>query len=108
MAVEQWSANLLVVRLGNDPQFTDDLGALENYDLSNSHIVLDFSAVGFLNSSNLARLLKLRKLMRQYENLLVLCGVNTTIWGTFLTTGLDKIFEFSDDVATALATIQMS
>lgn len=108
MAVEQWSSNLLVARLGNDPQFTDDVDVLDTHDLSDSHLVLDFSGVGFLNSSNLARLLKLRKLMRQHENHLVLCGLNTPIWGTFLATGLDKIFDFSDDVATSLATIQMS
>jgi hypothetical protein len=30
------------------------------------------------------------------------------LWGTFLTTGLDKVFEFSDSVTTALATVQIA
>ena len=32
---------------------------------------------------------------------LILCGLNTHVWGVFLITGLDKIFEFSDDVPKA-------
>ncbi len=108
MPVVQWSDNVLVVHLGNDPQFTDDLHTLETHERSSANAVLDFSAVTFLNSSNLARLLKLRKLMHGSDRRFVLCAINTPIWGTFLTTGLDKVFQFSDDVTTSLATIQMS
>ena len=38
----------------------------------------------------------------------MLCGVTNQIWGVFLITGLDKIFEFSDNVTTGLATLQMA
>ena len=72
------------------------------------HAVLDFATVHFINSSNLARLLKLRKRMNAEESRLVVCNVSTQVWGAFLVTGLDKVFEFSDNVPTALATVQMS
>ena len=38
----------------------------------------------------------------------MLCGVTNHVWGAFLITGLDKVFEFSDNVPTALATLQMA
>ena len=42
------------------------------------------------------------------DSRLVLCGAGTQVWGVFLVTGLDKIFEFSDNVSTALATLQLA
>ena len=70
-------------------------------------MVLNFSAVGFINSSNVARLLRLRKKMVSIQRRLVLCEVNTQVWGIFLVTGLDKVFDFTKDVSTALAKVQL-
>jgi anti-anti-sigma regulatory factor len=39
---------------------------------------------------------------------LLLCNITTQVWGAFLVTGLDKIFELSDNVPTALATLQIA
>ena len=108
MAIQKWSDDITVVELGEDPQFTDELSSLMDTIESNpTDVVLNFSAVGFVNSSNIAKLLRLRKMMGSAGKKLVLCGVNTQVWGVFLVTGLDKIFEFTNDTATALATIQM-
>lgn len=109
MPVEKWSESVVVVHLANDPQFTDDLEAVDQR-LSHGRVdaVLDFAGIGHINSSNIARLLKLRQKMVAGDARLVLCGVNTHIWSTFLITGLDKVFEFSDSVPTALATLQMA
>jgi hypothetical protein len=38
----------------------------------------------------------------------ILCGLGDQVWGAFLVTNLDKLFDFSTDVATALATIQIT
>jgi anti-anti-sigma factor len=81
---------------------------IENLEEKPSHVVLNFAAVGFLNSSNLAKLLRLRKQTVASHRKLILCGVSTQIWGVFLVTGLDKIFDFINDIATALATVQLS
>jgi len=64
--------------------------------------------VSFLNSSNIARLLRLRKQLANADRRLIICGVNDQVWGVFLVTGLDKIFEFTNDVATALAAMQLA
>jgi anti-anti-sigma factor len=109
MPVEKWSDTVAVVHLADDPQFTEDLLSIEESTAAaKSNVVLDCAAVHFVNSSNIARLLKLRKQMVSMERRLVLCSLGTQVWGTFLVTGLDKVFEFSDNVPTALATLQMA
>jgi anti-sigma B factor antagonist len=108
MPVEKWSDQVSIVHLGTDPQFTDDVAGLESaLSRQPTDVVLDFSGVQFLNSSNLSRLLRLRKKLNEEDRRLVLCGISTKVWGAFMVTGLDKVFEFSEAVPTALATIQM-
>lgn len=109
MPVERWSDRIVVVHLADDPLFAEDMHAInppaggERFDL-----VLDFSAVTVINSSNLSALLRLRKFMIESDARLLLCCIPTQAWGTFLVTGLDQIFQFSDNVTTALATLQMN
>ena len=98
------------MELQDDPAFTDDVnGILETLENAGVRdVVLNFSAVTFLNSSNIAKLLKLRQVVGvNQQRRLVLCGIGTHIWGVFLVTGLDKIFEFADDVASGLAAVEM-
>jgi anti-anti-sigma factor len=109
MAIQKWSDKITVVELADDPQFTDELGTVtESLGEQPKDVVLNFAAVSFVNSSNVARLLRLRKTVLLQQRRLILCGVNTQVWGVFLVTGLDKIFEFTDDISTALATIQLA
>jgi anti-anti-sigma factor len=107
MPLEQWSDKIVVVHLADDPQFIEDMQSLAAPVRDNASIVLDFSGVRYVNSSNISQMLKLRKQMVATDARLVLCGVNTQVWGVFLITGLDKIFEFTDNVPTALATLQI-
>ena len=108
MAIQKWSDEITVVELNDDPQFTEDLdGLMDSVESSPTDVVLNFAAVGFINSSNVAKLLRIRKVMLAVDRRLVLCDVNAQVWGIFLVTGLDKIFEFTSDVAIALASLQM-
>ncbi len=108
MAIQNWSDDITVVELNDDPQFTDEVTTLiENLEKKPTDVVLNFSAVTLINSSNVAKLLRLRKLMQQNDRHLIFSEVNTQVWGVFLVTGLDKIFEFTNDVSTALAKIQV-
>lgn len=111
MPIENWSDNVMLVELADDPQFSDDMNALaETLDSrTDLDVVLSFQNVTFLNSSNIAKLLKLRKtLVVSHQRKLRLCAVSTHVWGVFLVTGLDKIFEVYDDVASGLASLQLS
>ena len=109
MAIQNWSDEIIVAELGDDPQFSEDLTSLmDALETKAGDVVLNFGAVGFINSSNIAKLLRLRKKMITTGRRLVLCDVNTQVWGVFLMTGLDKIFEFINDISAALATIQLA
>ncbi len=109
MPIEKWSEQVSVIHLADDPQFTDDLAAVERQaGIGKSAAVLDFGAVRMITSSNIARLLLLRKRLANTGCRLVLCNLDTQIWGSLLVTGLDQIFDFSDNVTTALATLQMA
>lgn len=110
MSVDTWSENIIVVDLQADPAFTDDITALfEQLEVkTNTDVVVNFAGVDYLNSSNIAKLLKLRKKILSNRRRLVLCQINTNVWGLFLVTGLDKVFEFAENVATALAAVQLS
>ena len=108
MAIQEWSDEIVVVELADDPQFTDELTSVTDMiDKNPRHVVLNFNVVGFINSSNVAKLLRLRKAVSTNGRKLILCEVNTQVWGVFLVTGLDKIFDFTNDIATALATLQL-
>ncbi len=109
MALDQWSDKVVVVHLGDDPQFTEDMDAVEahRHKALDTDFVLDFSGVRFVNSSNIASLLRLRKQLVQSEGRMILCGTSDQVWRAFHATGLDKILEFSASVPNALATLQM-
>jgi len=110
MPIKNWSEDILLAELQDDPNFSDDVNALlDQLDSKpEQNVVLDFSSVSFLNSSNIAKLLKLRKTVTiNNQRKLKLCGINTHVWGVFLVTGLDNVFEYADDVASGLASIQL-
>lgn len=109
MTIQNWSDEITVVELADEPLFTDELNSVTDaLERRPTHVVLNFSAIGYVNSSNIARLLRLRKLVFSQHRRLVFSNVNTQVWGVFLVTGLDKIFEFTNDISTALATVQMA
>ena len=109
MPVERWSDNVVLVRLADNPNVGEDLDALEAaMQQRRVDAVIDFSGVKMITSSSLARLLKIRRQMNAAESRLLLCGTNDNVWGAFLVTNLDKLFEFTGDVTTALAALQLS
>ena len=109
MSVERWSDDILIAELQDDPALSDDLTTLLHQltDDAKVHVALNLASVGYLNSSNIAKLLKVRKQVVAAGRRLVLCGISANVWGVFLVTGLDKVFDFTDDVATSLASLQL-
>ena len=110
MAVENWSETVVLGNLADDPQYTEDLVAILDQCTANRQldVLLNFAEVTYLNSSNIAKLLKLRKLVTiNNERKLKLCGISRQVWGVFLVTGLDRIFDIADDVPTGLAGLQI-
>lgn len=110
MAVQNWSETVIIGELADDPQYSDDLNAIIEACTNNVQldVLLNFAGVSYLNSSNIAKLLKLRKLVTiTNERRLKMCGISRQVWGVFLVTGLDRIFDIVDDIPTGLASMQI-
>ena len=111
MPIQSWSEDIVLAELQDDPILTDELNALvEQLRASpNVDVVLDFTNISYLNSSNIAKLLKLRKVVTfNNQKKIILCAINSHVWGVFLITGLDKLFEFADNISLGLAAIQIN
>ena len=111
MPINEWSDEILIAELNDEPQFSEDITALMR-QLEESEqvpdVIVNLQSVTYLNSSNIAQLLKLRKTVSAANRRLRVCSVDDQVWGVLLITGLDKIFDFTDDVTTALASLQIS
>jgi anti-anti-sigma factor len=106
-----WSENIALSELADEPALSDELNLLfqqvHSAGASPPHIVLNLSAVTYLNSSNIAQLLKLRAELSRRGRRLKLCCLSDQVWSVMLITGLDKVFQFAPDTLTALAGLQL-
>lgn len=110
MPTERWSDDIWIVRLQNEPVFSDELHPLLQRigrDDTPPSIVIDLAEVTRINSSNLSQLLKLRKTASDHKVELRVTSPSDGVWSVFLMTGLDKVFHFTQDTATALAELQL-
>lgn len=108
MPIQEWSDEIILVDLVGDPELSEELGSLsDRIEKEPKDIVVNFSKVKFLNSSNISRLLRLRKAALDGGRRLRLCEIPIQVWGVFLLTGLDSIFDVAEDTASALASLQI-
>ena len=110
MAIQKWSDNIWVLQLSDDRIFNEEVEAAQGQieqEQTTPDVVVDLSGVEHLNSSNLSQLLKLRKTMIDHDARLRLASPPDKVWALFLTTGLDKVFDFKSDTSTALADLQI-
>jgi anti-anti-sigma regulatory factor len=109
MGIQDFSEDVLLVnlplecsRIGNElKNLNETILAKENCD-----VVIDFSIVELITSSDISNLLTLRTLLQERGHRLILCSVPTLTKGIFTVAGLDAVFEFADDKDAALAAIQ--
>jgi anti-anti-sigma factor len=111
MATE-WSEEIVICDLGDEPELSEELtdvynklSATEKSKLPN--VVLDLSNIAYLNSSNIAQMLRIRKVLVEADRKLKVCSVVDAVWSIMLLTGLDKVFSFAPDKATAIASLQI-
>jgi len=109
MGIQNWSENIILVDMAQEPEMSDELkGVIETVrDRGDCDVVIDFSSIDIVTSSSLSKLLKLRKLLGDCGHRLVFCSVAPATRGIFTVTGLDGIFELADDKFVALASLQM-
>jgi len=109
-----WSEDIVLGELSDEPALSEELTAIIQRVVSLRepgshcpHVVLNFANVGYVTSSNLAQLLRLRGLLGERSRVLKICSVADNVWSVFMMTGLDKVFRFAPDPMTALAGIQI-
>jgi anti-anti-sigma regulatory factor len=109
MGTQEWSENILLVELAQEPKMNEELKLLINRVRTEEkyHVVIDFSSVDVITSSSLIKLLKLRKLLVDQEHRLVFSTMFAATMGIFTVTGLDKFFEFTNDRFVALANLSL-
>jgi anti-anti-sigma factor len=110
MATE-WSEDIAISELADEPALSEELngliGRVQDAEGSIPHVVLNLGAVTYVNSSNIAQLLRLRQVLAKRGRRLKLCSVTDEVWSIILVTGLDKVFKFAPDPMTALAGLQL-
>jgi anti-anti-sigma factor len=106
------SGDLIVVRLGNHRvldeltvnEISDELlGVADRPDCH--RLLLDFSGVVQLSSAMLAQLVRLHRKMEPKGEKLRLCGIRSQFRSAFATTGLDHLFDITDNKADALKAV---
>lgn len=107
-----WSDNIVIADLADEPALSEELAAIiqrltDAADDKIPHLVLNFGQVTYVNSSNLAQLLKLRKRLAETKRQMRICSVSDEVWSVMMVTGLDKVFRFAPDPMTALAGLQL-
>ncbi len=111
MPLQEWSESTLIAEMNDEPSFSDDfetlIGRLESAENGTPDVIVNMLGVSRLNSSNLSQLLRLRKTLISRDRRLRICSVDAAVWSVFMVTGLDKLFDFTDDVATSLASLQI-
>ncbi|TVQ52339.1 MAG: anti-sigma factor antagonist [Phycisphaerales bacterium] len=110
MALNNWSESITIAELNDEPSFSEDMELLireVDEPESTPDVIVDMKAVTYVSSSNLAQLLRLRKKLDSRGRRLRICAVNDKVWSVLITTGLDAVFEFTDDVTTSLASLQI-
>ena len=109
MSIERWSDNIVLVNLAQEPQLGEELQMVTAIvtDKGDCDVVIDFSDVEIFTSSSIAKLLKLRKVIRDAGRHLALSSLSRRTKEIFVVTGIDGVFEFVEDKTIALASLQL-
>jgi anti-anti-sigma regulatory factor len=108
MAIQKISDDIILVELPSDSQKIAVELEKTNEKISNSNcdVIIDFSMVEILNSSNISNLLILRSLLTESGNQLVFSNVAMATKCIFVVAGLSDVFVFTDDKLSAISLIK--
>ena len=100
MGIQNELENVIYVELPSDSmQMSDELKTLNDTvtQKSDCDVIIDFSKVEIINSSNISNLLILRSLLHDKGRRLILCSMKTVTRCIFVVAGLADVFVFIDD-----------
>jgi len=110
MTIENLSEDILLVVLPPEPELAKQLQELNGMisQRCNHNLIVDFSKVEVLNSSNLSNLMILDNWVKGCGHKLVLFNINFTTKCLFKTAGLESVFEVADDKSSALKALEQT
>jgi len=108
MRMENWPENVVLVHLPREVHRHTELDTTIDAvrKTGDFDVVVDFSEVDIVGSPTFSRLLELRNVLRQSGHRLVLCHADPATKSVFVTTELDRLFEFAESESAALATLR--
>jgi len=110
MGIKNLSKDVLFVELpSKNPKIAHELKALNetvSKKKGNRDVVIDFSRVEIINSSNISNLLILHNFLQNSGHRLIFCNVATVTKCIFVVAGLDKVFDFTNEQPAALMAVQ--
>ena len=108
MGIKNLSKDVLLVELpSKSPKIAAELKALNEAvsKMGDCDVIVDFSRVEIINSSNISNLLILHNMQTGCGHRVILCSVATVTKCIFVVAGLNNVFEFAKDVDSAMATV---
>lgn len=108
MGIKNLSKDVLLVELPSKSlKIAAELKAVNEAVSKNSDcdVIIDFSRVEIINSSNISNLLILHNIQAGCGHRVILCSVATVTKCIFVVAGLNEVFEFAKDVDSAMATV---
>jgi anti-anti-sigma regulatory factor len=109
MEIQNLPENVILVKLpGSETKISDELKEL-NERISQKcdrGVVLDFSYVDIVNSSNISNLLLLRGFLEDHGRRLILYNVQPITKCIFVVAGLSELFVFIDDKEDVVRALQ--
>jgi len=102
------TCNIVLLVLPEEPQLNKEIQNLNEAVVGGEdcHVIISFSGVEVVNSASLSSLIILRDLLNKNARRLILCSVSFPTRCIFKVVGIERLFEFSEDKATALATLE--
>ncbi|MCP4609664.1 MAG: hypothetical protein GY845_13215 [Planctomycetes bacterium] len=104
MSTENWSEDIIIVKLPVEPQTSEELQAVTKIalDRPDCDLIMDFSNVEEASCLSLCILMKLHKILTDHGQRLILCNVTAATRGILHTYAFDRIFEVVSDTQVAL------
>lgn len=108
MGIQNLAENIIFVTVIKEQQISKEISTINEFVINkgNCHVIIDFSRVEWINSSDINNLIILHNLLCRDGYQLILCDVAVPTKCIFAVIGFDKFFTFADNKRMALEIIK--
>ena len=101
---------VIYIAVSREPELQRELEIINKivHGRSDCNVIISLANIEMLTSSSLGRLISLHNSLSEKNCKLILCRLNLPTKGIFVTAGLNKLFNFAEDVFAAMTKIKGS